>query len=370
MAKNTTFTSESVCSGHPDKICDRISDSILDAVLTKDPFGRVAIETLATMNRVVIVGEMTTTAQIDIEQIARQTIRSLGYTQQRFHFSDTSPIDILVHSQSPEIAQGVDLDGAGDQGMMFGYACTQTKELMPLPIMLAHTLAQTIDTMRETTTIPYLRPDGKTQVTVEYRNGIPYKIAHVVVAVPHDEKVRLDRVKQDVYTHVVAPTLNTYGFSLAEQKLIVNGTGVWHLGGPASDAGLTGRKIVVDTYGGYARVGGGCFSGKDPTKVDRSGAYAARFIAKNIVSQGLATEAEVRLAYCIGVSEPLMQEIETFETEKVSKKALRDFASSLLTTSVKGIIETLDLRKPIYTKTSSYGHFGRDEFPWESISER
>lgn len=370
MAKITTFTSESVCSGHPDKICDRISDSILDAVLTKDPIGRVAIETLVTKDRVVIVGEMTTTAQIDIDNIARHTIRSLGYTDPRFHFSDASPITILVHSQSPEIAQGVDTDGAGDQGMMFGYACTQTKELMPLPIVLAHKLAQIIDTMRESKALPYLRPDGKTQVTVSYRDGIPYGISHVVIAVPHDEKQNLTTVKNDLYTQIVTPVLAQYGFTTREKDLIVNGTGVWHLGGPASDAGLTGRKIVVDTYGGYARIGGGCFSGKDPTKVDRSGAYAARFIAKNIVAHGLAAEAEVRLAYCIGVRKPLMQEIETFGTEKVSKKALRDFASSLLDTSVKGIIETLALRKPIYTQTASYGHFGRNEFPWESISAK
>lgn len=370
MAKNFTFTSESVCSGHPDKICDRISDSILDAILAKDPHGRVAIETMAAKNRVIIVGELTTYAKINIETIARQTIQKLGYTKPLLHFTGRSPIDVYIHSQSPEIAQGVDLDGAGDQGMMFGYACTQTQELMPLAITLAHHFAKSIDTAREASILNYLRPDGKTQVTVEYRNGEAYKITHVVLAVPHDEKVQLKQVKDDLYTKIIVPVLASYGFSIKEKDITVNGTGVWHLGGPASDAGLTGRKIVVDTYGGYARVGGGCFSGKDPTKVDRSGAYAARYIAKNIVAQGLATEAEVRLAYCIGVRKPLMQEVETFGTEKVSRKAIRDFATTILDTSVSGIIEALDLRRPIYTQTSSYGHFGRNEFPWESISTK
>ncbi|MBI2442375.1 MAG: methionine adenosyltransferase [Candidatus Levybacteria bacterium] len=367
MAKNFTFTSESVCSGHPDKICDRISDSILDAVLAQDPAGRVAIETMAGKDRVFIVGELTSKATIAIEKIARETIRKLGYTNPLFHFTDTSPIDISVHQQSAEIAQGVDMDGAGDQGMMFGFACTQTKELMPLPIVLAHKLAKALDTARESKSLPYLRPDGKTQVTVEYKNGKPANVSHVVIAVPHDETITLRQVKRDVHNTVVKPILEEYGFFVNENNVTVNGTGVWHIGGPASDAGLTGRKIVVDTYGGYARVGGGCFSGKDPTKVDRSGAYAARYIAKNIVSHGLADEAEVRLAYCIGAKKPLMQDVETFETEKISKKALKDCAKKFLDTSVGGIIKTLDLQRPIYAKTSSYGHFGRLEFPWETV---
>ena len=365
--KNGIFTSESVCRGHPDKICDQISDAILDEVLKKDPYGRCAIETMAGHNMLCIVGEMTTTAKVSIENIARKQIRTLGYTHSRYNFSHQVPIGIKVHEQSPEIAHGVNSNGAGDQGMMFGYATTQTTDYMPLPIVLAHKLAQNIDYVRESKKLPYLRPDGKTQVTVEYANGKPVNIQAVVLAVPHDEKVKLKEVTHDLFKSVVTPVLALYGFSIPKKHLIVNGTGVWHIGGPSQDAGLTGRKIVVDTYGGYARVGGGCFSGKDPTKVDRSGAYAARFIAKNIVACGLAKEAEVRLAYFIGAKKPLMQEIETFGTEQVSKKALKDFATSLLDTSVSGIIEGLDLRRPIYKETSSYGHFGRAGFPWEKL---
>jgi S-adenosylmethionine synthetase len=293
--------------------------------------------------------------------------KKLGYTNPIYNFTDKSPIGIFVHTQSPEIATGVDLDGAGDQGMMFGYACKQTPEFMPLPILLAHKLAKGIDETRENKLLPYLRPDGKTQVTVEYKNNKPYKIKHVVLAVPHDEKIKLATVTNDLYKNIITPVLSGYGFSVSEKDITVNGTGVWHIGGPAMDAGLTGRKIVVDTYGGWARVGGGCFSGKDPSKVDRSGAYAARYIAKNIVAQGLADEAEVRLAYCIGVKKPLMQEIETFGREKVSRKVLHDFANKILDTSVRGIIEAFDLRRPIYEETSSYGHFGRDELPWEKL---
>lgn len=363
----TTFTSESVCQGHPDKIADRISDAVLDAVLSQDPNGRVAVETMVGHNRIVLVGELTTHAKIDLEKIARDEIKTLGYTHRRYNFSDKSQVDIHVHKQSPEIAQGVDRNGAGDQGMMFGYATDQTEEYMPLPILLSHKLAERIDTMRKTNAIAYLRPDGKTQVTVEYKNGKATGIQHVVIAVPHNEKISLKQVKEDVFKQIVTPVLNEYGFSISIKNLIVNGTGVWHIGGPTSDAGLTGRKIVVDTYGGFARVGGGCFSGKDPSKVDRSGAYAGRFLAKNIVAQNLAKECEVRLAYVIGQKNPLMQEIETFGTAKVSQKALKDFAGKLLDTSVPGIIEGLNLRRPIYKETSSYGHFGRNGFPWEKI---
>ncbi len=365
-----TFTSESVCAGHPDKICDQISDAIVDGVLSQDPYGKVAIETLATYNKVVIVGEITANASIHARQIAKREIKRLGYTNPLFHFSDKSPIQVFIHAQSPEIAVGVEPKGAGDQGMMFGFACNDTKERMPLPIMLAHRLAQRIDETREKRILPYLRPDGKTQVTVAYKNGVPVAVQHVVIALPHKETVSLEEVTHDVYHTIVTPVLASYGFAIEKSSLIVNGTGIWHIGGPSVDSGLTGRKIVVDTYGGYARVGGGCFSGKDPTKVDRSGAYAARFLAKNIVAHQLADKAEVRLAYFIGAKKPLMQEIETFGTEKVSQKVLQDFCRKILTTSVEGILEGLDLQKPIYLPTACYGHFGRDQFPWERISAK
>ncbi len=359
-----TFTSESVCAGHPDKICDSISDSILDAVLVQDKNGRVAIETLVSFNKVVIVGEITANAKVDFEKIARKRIRDLGYTDPYFNFSDKSEIILNIHSQSPEIAKGVRVKGAGDQGMMFGFAVRETKSLMPLPITIAHRLAERLDEVKKKI-LPYLRPDGKTQVTIEYKNGKPYKVKQVVIAVPHKENVKLNKVKEDIFKKVVSPVLSEFGFKISERELIVNGTGIWHMSGPAVDSGLTGRKIVVDTYGGYARVGGGAFSGKDPTKVDRSGAYAARFIAKNIVREKLADKAEVRLAYFIGGKLPVMQEVETFGTEKVSEKILKSFMSKILDTSVAGIIEGLRLDAPIYLPTSTYGHFGREEFNWE-----
>lgn len=362
---NYIFTSESVCAGHPDKICDSISDAILDAVLKQDPKGRVAVETLATFNRVVIVGEITANAKVDYEKIARKRIKDLGYTNPAFNFSDLSPVEVDIHEQSPEISKGVKVKGAGDQGMMFGFACRDTKNLMPLPITIAHRLAQTIDTTREQKILPYLRPDGKTQVTIEYKNGLPYKVLQVVIAVPHEEKVELADVKNGLYKKVVKKVLDEFGLKVSEKDFIVNGTGVWHMPGPASDSGLTGRKIIVDTYGGYARVGGGAFSGKDPTKVDRSGAYAARFLAKHVVREKLADKAEVRLAYFIGAKKPVMLEIETFGTEKAPVNVIKKFMSEILDTSVQGIIDELDLQKPIYLKTSAYGHFGRPEFSWE-----
>ncbi|MFH2019463.1 MAG: methionine adenosyltransferase [bacterium] len=361
------FTSESVCSGHPDKICDAISDSILDAAYKQDPHSRVAVETLVTKNFVSIAGEVTTTAKLNYASLARKTISSLGYTDPNFGFSDKSEIIVKVHTQSPEISQGVDLDGAGDQGMMFGYACRQTDSFMPLPIEMAHDITSAIDVARESKTIPYLRPDGKAQVTIVYEKGIPRSLDSIVIAVPHNEDITRHELTHDLYTTIIKPLLNQYNFSYPENKMIVNGTGLWHIPGPASDSGVTGRKIIVDTYGGYARVGGGAFSGKDPTKVDRSGAYAARYIAKNIVAAGLADECEVALAYYIGALRPVMQEYETFGTAKVSKKAIRDFATKLLDTSVKGIIEGLNLRRPIYRKTASGGHFGRPDFPWEQL---
>ncbi|OGE31128.1 methionine adenosyltransferase [Candidatus Daviesbacteria bacterium RIFCSPHIGHO2_01_FULL_44_29] len=365
---NTTFTSESVCAGHPDKVCDAISDAVVDAILTQDPRGRVAIESLATYGRLVIAGETTSTAKIDILKTAQEQVVRLGYTDPKFEFTDQSPIDVYVHAQSPEIAVGVmEERGAGDQGMMFGFACNETPELMPMPIMIAHQLARRIDEVREKSILDYLRPDGKTQVTVDYQDGKPVSVSKVVIAVPHKEEITLEQVKNDVYEKIVTEVLKKYGFEVSMEDLIVNGTGVWHNGGPSADTGLTGRKIVVDGYGGYARVGGGCFSGKDPTKVDRSGAYAARFLAKNIVANGLASKAEVRLAFFIGAKKPLMQEVETFGTAKVSSEAIQDFMSKILDTSVEGILSGLDLRKPVYLATSSYGHFGRDEFSWEKV---
>ncbi len=303
----------------------------------------------------------------DFEKIARNEIKRLGYTDPLLHFSDKSPIEVYIHAQSPEIAKGVYPKGAGDQGMMFGFACTETKELMPLPIMLAHHLARRIDAVREESIISFLRPDGKTQVAIEYKNGKPKRVQSVILAVPHTKDITLKEVQQALFKHVVIPVLEEYGFSIKPSQLIVNGTGIWHMSGPAVDSGLTGRKIVVDTYGGYARVGGGCFSGKDPTKVDRSGAYAARFLAKNIVAHKLAKAAEIRVAYYIGAKKPIMQDIETFGTAKVSQKALQDFCTKILDTSVRGILETLTLNRPIYHPTAAYGHFGRKEFPWEKV---
>ena len=364
----TTFTSESVCSGHPDKICDQISDAILDAVLTQDKFGHVACETLVGFNRVVIAGEVTANAKVNFKKVAREQIKRLGYTDSIYNFSGESPIEVYIHEQSPEIAVGVKKDkGAGDQGMMFGFACKETPQFMPLPITLAHGLTKRLDAVRVEKLLPYLKPDGKSQVTVEYKNGKPVRVLQVVVAVPHEEKVKLNQVRQEVYDTVVVPVLDNYGFKLNIKDIIVNGTGVWHWGGPATDCGVTGRKIVVDTYGGYARVGGGAFSGKDPTKVDRSGAYAARFLAKNIVVQGLADKCEVRLAYFIGAKKPTMQDVETFGTAKKSRKVILSFMDKILDTSVAGILEGLDLQRPIYLPTAVYGHFGREEFPWEKV---
>ena len=361
------ITSESVCAGHPDKICDQISDAILDAVLSQDPQGRTAIECLAGNNRLIIAGEIGARAKIDYKKIAREQIRRLGYTDPKFNFSDKSPIEVFVHEQSPEIAVGVKKKGAGDQGMMFGYACRETTALMPLPIMMAHALTKRMDVVREENIIKYLRPDGKSQVTIEYKDGKPRKVIQVVIAVPHKESVNLDQVKDDVFEFIVIPVLEMFGYKIKKGDLIVNGTGIWHHGGPASDCGLTGRKIVVDTYGGYARVGGGCFSGKEPSKVDRGGAYAARFLAKNIVAHKLAEKAEVRLAYFIGAKKPTMEDVETFGTNKKSHKVIISFMNKILDTSVSGILEGLDLQRPIYLPTAVYGHFGRDEFPWERV---
>ena len=370
LGDNMLFTSESVCAGHPDKMADAVSDAVLDALLVIDPEVRSGIETVVGANQTSLFGEIKTSADIDYESIVRDKIAELGYTNPAWGFSAAeSKFSSYLHQQSPEIALGTDVDGAGDQGMMFGYACDETPELMPLPIALAHALARQIDQCREKQALPWLRPDGKAQVTVRYNeDGKPAAIEKLVAAVAHDEHISPEKVRQEVIEQVFIPVIESYGFALpADHNMIVNGTGLWFIPGPESDAGLTGRKIVVDTYGGYARVGGGAFSGKDPSKVDRSGAYAARFIAKNIVAAGLATKCEVGLAYVIGQPHPLMQTIDTFGTATVSEAELYAFKNRLIDTSVRGIIDGLDLRKPIYSATSAYGHFGKSDLPWEQI---
>jgi S-adenosylmethionine synthetase len=364
----TLFTSESVCAGHPDKICDAISDAIVDAALAGDPHSRCGIETVAGANQICLFGEIKTKTKIDYEKVVRDKVESLGYNVPAWGFSQESSFSNDIHEQSPEIALGVDDGGAGDQGMMFGYACEETPELMPLPIALAHALTRRIDEVREKAELKWLRPDGKAQVTIRYENGKPVAIEKLIAAVAHDEKTSAETVRADIIKHVFVPVLKHYDFKLpADENIVINGTGLWHIPGPESDAGLTGRKIVVDTYGGYARVGGGAFSGKDPSKVDRSGAYAARYIAKNIVAAGLASRCEVGLAYVIGQPLPLMQTIDTFGTAKVSEPELYAFKDKLINTSVKGIIETLDLARPIYSQTSAYGHFGKPSLPWEQV---
>jgi S-adenosylmethionine synthetase len=368
--KYRLFTSESVCAGHPDKICDAISDAIVDAALAQDPKSRCGIETVAGANQICLFGEIKTSAKIDFEKIVRETVERLGYTEPAWGFSQESTFSNDVHQQSPEIALGVDQDGAGDQGMMFGYACKETPELMPLPIALAHALTRRIDEVRERSELQWLRPDGKAQVTVRYEDDRPSAIEKLVAAVAHSESTPAAEVRAAIIEHVFKPVLEKYGFELPkDEDIVVNGTGLWHIPGPESDAGLTGRKIVVDGYGGYARVGGGAFSGKDPSKVDRSGAYAARYIAKNIVAAGLAARCEVGLAYVIGQPRPLMQTIDTFGTATVSEDELHAFKDKLLDTSVRSIIETLDLARPIYSQTSAYGHFGKENLPWEQIKK-
>lgn len=365
------FTSESVAAGHPDKICDQISDSIVDACLSVDPKSRVAVETLVTTNKVVLAGEITCSQKIDYEKIARQTIKKLGYINPEWGFSDQADIEVYIHEQSDDISVGVDDGGAGDQGIMFGYACNETPELMPMPLMLSHQLVHNLDEARETKTIPYLRPDGKAQVVIDYKDGKPKKVSTIIIAVPHDPKISKEQLESDLWEKVITPAVAKY---LPKQvlvkkdiKLIINGTGVWEIGGPAYDTGVTGRKIIVDTYGGMGRHGGGCFSGKDPSKVDRSAAYACRFLAKNIVAEGMADRCELRVGYVIGQAKPVSFNVETFGTNKVSEAEIKEYALSLLDMSVKSIIKKLDLRKPIFAPTAAYGHFGRAEFSWEKI---
>ncbi|MCW1949047.1 MAG: methionine adenosyltransferase [Candidatus Shapirobacteria bacterium] len=362
------FTSESVCAGHPDKICDQISDAILDAALENDKNARVAVETLVTTGKVVVAGEVTCRAELDYKNIIRRKIKELGYTNSVLDFDENADIEVLIHQQSKDIAVGVDNEGAGDQGMMFGYACNETPQLMPLPIVLSHELCQKMDEL-QFGQLSYLRPDGKAEVGISYKNGKPVKVEKMVLAKPFDPAMDNQKIKTDLYNLVVLPVLEKYDLNkLTKEDVIFNGTGEWEIGGPASDTGVTGRKIVVDTYGGMGRIGGGCFSGKDPTKVDRSAAYAARFLAKNIVAKGFADRCEVQLAYVIGQKDPIIKSIETFGTEKQEIKIIEDFVWSLMDLSVKGIIEKFNLRRPIYQKTARYGHFGDNEYPWEKIS--
>jgi len=359
------FSSESVCEGHPDKVCDQISDAILDACYTLDPKARVGVETLVTTNKIVLAGEITVNGKIDFEAIARQKIAELDYLDPVLNFTNKSDVEVYIHQQSPDIAVGVDDGGAGDQGMMFGYACNETPELMPLPISMAHSLVRKMDELQRIHR--WMRPDGKSQVTVNYDGQKPVSIETVVLAKPVNYNLTPENHPHFFYENVVVPVLAQYGFEIGEEKMILNGTGKWEIGGPASDTGITGRKIVVDTYGGMGRIGGGCFSGKDTTKVDRSGAYAARYIAKNIVAARLADRCEVQLAYAIGTVQPVGKSIETFGTHKSEQKVIEDFAWKLLDLSPAGINSALNLRVPIYQKTARYGHFGNPEYPWEKI---
>jgi S-adenosylmethionine synthetase len=365
------FTSESVTEGHPDKIADQISDAVLDAVLSEDSTGRVACETLVTTGLVVIAGEITTETNVDFSQVARETVREIGYTRAKYGFDcDTCAVMTAVDRQSPDIAQGVDTGGAGDQGLMFGFACNETEELMPLPIQLAHKLARRLSELRKDDSMPYLRPDGKSQVTVEYRDGRPFRIDAVVISTQHSEEVSNEKLREEVLERVIYATVPE-GLRDDSTKYHINPTGRFVIGGPQGDAGLTGRKIIVDTYGGYAPHGGGAFSGKDPTKVDRSAAYMARYIAKNIVSAGLAERCLVQLAYAIGVADPVSVLVDTGGTGRISEGNLSTLVRELFQLTPKGIIETLKLRQPIYRKTAAYGHFGRTEegFTWEATDK-
>lgn len=365
------FTSESVTEGHPDKIADQISDAVLDAALTEDPTARVACETLVTTGLVVIAGEITTNARVDYTEVARQTIRDIGYTRAKYGFDcDTCSVLSALDRQSPDIAMGVDTGGAGDQGLMFGFACTETPELMPLPIQLAHLLARRLSEVRKSGELPYLRPDGKSQVTIEYRDGRPFRASAIVISSQHDQNVTNEQLRAEIEEKVIRKTVSSELLD-KDTKLHINPTGRFVTGGPQGDAGLTGRKIIVDTYGGYAPHGGGAFSGKDPTKVDRSAAYMARYVAKNIVAAGLADRCLVQLAYAIGVADPVSVMIDTKGTSRISENALANLVRENFQLTPRGIIEELDLRRPIYRATASYGHFGREEegFTWEKTDK-
>lgn len=360
------FTSESVTEGHPDKLCDQISDAVLDSILSEDPFARVACETCTTTGMVLVMGEITTEAYVDIQKIARQVIRDIGYTDSAYGIDGNACAVIsAIDEQSPDIAMGVDRDGAGDQGMMFGYACNETATLMPMPIYYAQELSKKLTAVRKNKTLPYLRPDGKTQVTVEYDDGKPVRVDTVVISAQHDPDIAQTQIYEDIVREVIRTTIPAELLD-EKTKFIVNPTGQFIVGGPQGDSGLTGRKIIVDTYGGYASHGGGAFSGKDPTKVDRSAAYMARYIAKNVVHAGIADKCEVQLAYAIGVAEPVSVYVKTegasFSDEKIAEAICKVFDMR-----PKSIIETLDLRKPIYRRLAAYGHMGREELgvKWE-----
>ena len=373
------FTSESVTEGHPDKICDQISDAVLDAILEKDPTARVACETATTTGMVLVMGEITTSTYVDIPTIVRKTVREIGYDSSEKGFDcDTCSVITSIHEQSPDIALGVDKSleakegsigdsydiGAGDQGMVFGYACNETPELMPLPISLAQKLAKKLTEVRKSGVLPYLRPDGKTQVTVEYHDGKPARIDAVVISSQHSENVTLEQIREDVIREVITPTLPALYID-DDTKFYVNPTGRFVLGGPAADTGLTGRKIIVDTYGGSAPHGGGCFSGKDPTKVDRSAAYMARYMAKNLVAAGLATKVQLQLAYAIGVAQPVSLRVDSYGTGKTSDEKMTELLRQTCDMTPAGIIRKLDLRRPIYADTAAHGHFGIESRPWE-----
>ena len=379
--KRMYFTSESVTEGHPDKMADQISDAILDAILAQDPQGRVACETLVTTGQVHVVGEISTKCYVDIPKIIRKTVSDIGYTRAKYGFdAETCGILVSLDEQSPDIAQGVnqalearegqmdveDAIGAGDQGMMFGYATNETPEYMPLPIALAHRLARRLAEVRKDGTLKYLRPDGKTQVTILYEDGKPVAVDTIVISTQHDEDVSLDQIRKDLIAEVIKKVVPTELLS-DKTRIFVNPTGKFVIGGPQGDSGLTGRKIIVDTYGGWARHGGGAFSGKDPTKVDRSAAYAARYVAKNIVAAGLADRCEIQLAYAIGVAYPVSVMVDTFGTNKVDEEKIEELAKKHFDLRPAGIIKMLDLRRPIYKQTAAYGHFGRTDvdLPWE-----
>jgi S-adenosylmethionine synthetase len=364
------FTSESVTEGHPDKIADQISDSVLDAIIAQDPVGRVACETLLTTGLVVVAGEITTTCYVDIPRIARDTIKGVGYTRAKFGFDyETCGVIAAIDGQSPDIAMGVDNLGAGDQGLMFGYACMETDELMPLPIMLAHKLVQRLSEVRKKGVIGYLRPDGKSQVSVRYVDRKPVSVETVVISTQHSPDVTLERIREDIIEHVIFPTIPAHLLDGGRVTYHINPTGRFVTGGPMGDTGLTGRKIIVDTYGGSCPHGGGAFSGKDPTKVDRSACYMARHVAKNVVGAGLAERAQVQVAYAIGVADPVSIMVETFGTGKVPNGKLEAMIRRHFDFTPAGIIKYLNLRRPIYRKTAAYGHFGRNEpeFTWEHL---
>ena len=369
MASRHLFTSESVTEGHPDKIADQISDAVLDAMLAQDRTSRVACETLVTTGLAVVAGEITTQAYVEIPKLVREVIRGIGYDDAAYGFDcQTCAVITTIDQQSPDIAMGVNTGGAGDQGLMFGYACNETPELMPLPIMLAHKLAMRLSKVRKSGLVDYLRPDGKTQVTVEYEGGRPSRIDTVVVSTQHAETAAHKRIRADVLKHVIMPLMPKRLLKGKPIKVHVNPTGKFVIGGPMGDCGLTGRKIIVDTYGGMGRHGGGAFSGKDPSKVDRSACYAARWVAKNLVAAGLCDRCEVQVAYAIGVAEPVSVMVDTFGTGKVSDDRLTSLVRKHFDLTPQGIIEKLKLRRPIYQKTAAYGHFGRSDFAWENTA--